>query len=91
MTWSEQGKMTTRKVPEEQVERVKELCGNHRRFRQCRRELAKVHQQLREAISELGSTINSQTRKPLSYLALTPKTAAKTATTVRKTRHKRTS
>ena len=85
MTWSEQGKMTTRKVPEEQVDRVKELTRNYRRFRKCRRELAHVHKQLIETIAKLESVVNEQTRKPLSYLALTPKIAAKSRATARKT------
>jgi len=85
MTWSEQGKMTTRRVPEEQVDRVKELTGNYRRFRTCRRELAHVHKQLLETIAQLESAVNEQTRKPLSYLALIPKIAAKPRSAARKT------
>lgn len=85
LTWSEKGKLFTRKVPEDHVDRVVELTGNHRRFRTCRRELARVQKQLLETITKLESAVNEQTRKPLSYLALTPKTAAKTSIHGRKT------
>lgn len=89
LTWSEQGKLSTRKVPEDQVDRVQELTGNYRRFRKCRRKLAQVQKQLLETVAKLESAVNEQTRKPLNYLALTPKTATKPATTVRKTARQR--
>ena len=89
LTWSEQAKLTTRKVPEDHVDHVLELTGNHRRFRTCRRELAQVHKQLLETIAKLESALNEQTRKPLSYLSLIPKIAAKPRSTARKTSQKR--
>ena len=88
LTWSEQGKLFTRKVPEDHVDRVVELTRNHCRFRTCRRELARVQKQLLNAIAKLESAVNQQTRKPLNYLALTPKTAATTGTHRRKTSRK---
>ena len=85
LTWSEQGKLTTRKVPEEQIDRVEELTGNYHRFRKSRRELAQVQKQLLATISKLESALNNQTRKPLSYLAVTPKTVEKSRSSARKT------
>ena len=89
ITWSEQGKMRTRKVPEGQVDRIQELAGHYREFRHHRRELAGIHKELLETLSKLESTVNEQTRKPLSYLAITPKIAPQTRTTSRKTRQKK--
>ena len=91
LTWSERGKMRTRKVPEEQVDRIKELTGRYRLFRQHRRELHQVQKQLIETIAKLESAVNAQTRKPISYLAITPKTAPQTRAAVRKTRSKKNS
>ena len=73
ITWSEQGKMITRKVPEGEIDRVKELTGSHRQYRKYRRELAQVQKELIEMIARLESTVNKKTRKPLSYLAVPPK------------------
>ena len=89
MTWSERGKMITRKVPEDQIVRVQELTGQYRRFRKGRRELVHVQKQLIETLAKLESAVNEQTRKPLSYLAITPKIAPKTRTSARKPRQKK--
>jgi hypothetical protein len=88
LTWSEQGKLITRKVPEDQVDRVVELTGNHCRFRTRRRELARVQKQLLETIAKLESVVNEQTRKPLSYLALIPQNVTRSSIHGRKTRKK---
>ena len=76
--------MTTRKVPEEDIERIRELTGSYRRFKKTKRELKQVQQDLLETITTLESTINEQTRKPLSYLALASKTVSSPEKTVRK-------
>jgi len=78
--------MNTRKVPAEQVDRIQELTGQYRRFRKQRRALVRAQKQLLETIAQLESSVNQQTRKPLSYLSLTPKMAGKSTPNVRKTR-----
>jgi len=84
LTWSEKGKMSTRKVPAEQVERIKELTANYRKFRRHRRELLELHRQLQETLTRFEATVTEQTRNPLSFLALTPKIASKSDTKQRK-------
>lgn len=69
--WSQDGRMTTRKVPAEEVERILTLTERYRRFRQLRRELVRLQRQLHDAIGAFETALIEQTRKPLDYLALT--------------------
>lgn len=69
--WSQDGRMTTRKVPAEEVERILTLTEHYRHFRQLRRELLRLQRQLHDAIVAFETALVEQTRKPLDYLALT--------------------
>ena len=85
MTWSEQGKMITRKVPLEKIEHINELTGNYRSYRKHRRELAKLQIQIIETIAQVEAATNEQTRKPLTFLDRAPKTVPNAGSTRRKT------
>jgi hypothetical protein len=74
LTWSEQGKMTTRKVLPEDVEQIKELTAHYRAYRRHQRELVHLQQQIQETVTQLKVAVNEKTRKPLGFVAATPKT-----------------
>lgn len=86
LTWSEQGSATTRKVPVDQANRVKELTKNYRQYRQQQQELIRLQQQIQKAITQLETSVIETTRKPLLFLNYTTKKATSVATSRRKTR-----
>ena len=63
ITWSHQGRMRTRKVPQEQVDRVKGLTETYRAYKKRRRELATLYQQIIETIIQLESAAEQSTRQ----------------------------
>lgn len=73
LNWSQDGRMTTRKVPAEEVERILTLTGNYRRFRRLRREIIRLQQDLHDAVLAFETALVEQTRRPLTYLAISPK------------------
>lgn len=84
LTWSENGRLTTRKVPPESTERVIQLTDNYRQFRSRRRQLLSLQGQIQEMLDDYEKALINQTRKPLTFLAVEEKTSAPT----RRTRQK---
>ena len=76
LTWSEQGRMMTRKVPLDQISRIRKLTANYRRFRATRRKLIAIQEELRRLLDEYEAARVSQTREPLQFLAVNPKMSA---------------
>ena len=69
ITWSQAGRMLTRKVPAEDVEQVRVWTANHRRYRAKRRALRILHAQIEETLDQLGEALIERTQRPLGYLA----------------------
>lgn len=53
ITWSENGKGRTRKIPVDQIESVSELTRNYRAFKATRKELADLESRERELLDQL--------------------------------------
>jgi hypothetical protein len=68
ITWSERGRMLTRKVPPNQVQKVLEWTANYRRYRSLRRELRALQARIRDAADDLGQSICEHTANRLDYL-----------------------
>jgi len=86
LTWSEQGKMKTRRVLPDNDEQIRELTANHREYRRCQRELDGLHQQIHEVVSQLRMAATEQKRKRLGFDIVTPKMTPTHAVRRRKTR-----
>jgi len=84
LTWSQQGKMMTRKVPAQNVEQIKALTASYRQYRRQQRDLAQLQKEIKEIITQLQACITEQTRKPFRFLSLSPKMSANSASTRRK-------
>lgn len=84
--WSQDGRMTTRKVPAEEVERILTLTGNYRHFRRLRREIVRLQRDLHDAVLAFEAALVEQTRRPLAYLAISTKPTPKPAAPLRKSR-----
>ena len=85
ITWSENGRMITRKVPAEHVERVVELTGTYRKFRSQRRQILSLEAQMHDSLNRYEAALIGQTRKPLSFLRPNRETQAARASRQRKT------
>lgn len=76
ITWSENGRLNTRKVPAEQTERIVELTANHRRFRSRQRQLAAVDTRIRTLLNEYETALSHQARKRLGLLVAQARSSA---------------
>lgn len=65
LTWSEQGRLTTRKVPPEAVERVRELTHNYRQFRSRRGQLLTQELRLHRLLDRLEEALLRQAQQPV--------------------------
>lgn len=68
LTWSEQGRLTTRKVPPEAVERVRELTQNYRQFRSRRSRLLAQALRLQHLLDGLEEALLRQAQQPVRAL-----------------------
>ena len=78
LTWSENGRLTTRKVPSPAVERVRLWTGNYRQFRALRRQLLALQTQLQERLDQYEQRSIAQAQKPLRAAGFNPKMSART-------------
>ena len=69
ITWSEEGKMITRKVSPDEVEKVIEWTANYRTYRALRRRLRTLQGHIADTLDQLERSITERTHKPLAYLA----------------------
>ena len=89
ITWSENGKLITRKVPAEQLEHVRRLTANYRQFRATRRQLTAAQTRLRSLLDRYEMVLVAQARKPMKFLALNPEMSRGQGTKLQKTRKAR--
>lgn len=79
ITWSQDGTLTTRKVPAEQADRVVALTDNYRQFRALRRQLVALDDEMRKTLDQYEKALTIQTRKSLGLLNAEPKMTARTS------------
>lgn len=84
ITWSESGRLITRKVPPEQIDRIIKLTANHRRFRSRQRQLAAVDEKIRTLLNDYETAQSRQARKRLGMPDPQTKPSASAATNQRK-------
>jgi len=61
--WSKEGKLRTRKVPPDQIDLIRELTSNYRRFRSLRRQIAALQMKIRTLLDELEAEQMEKSRK----------------------------
>ncbi len=71
LTWSENGQLTTRKVPTQAVDQVRELTGNYRRFRSLHRKLLRLQAQMEGLLDRYEASLIAQALRPLRSLGFT--------------------
>jgi hypothetical protein len=78
LTWSENGQLTTRKVPPPALDQVQTFTDNYRKFRSLRRQLLSLHAQLQAILDRYEESLILQARKPLKSVGFTSKMSART-------------
>ena len=77
-TWSENGQLTTRKVPAQAAERIRELTGNYRKFRSLRRKVLGLQGRLQKLLDTYEQSLIAQAQRPLRSLGFTSKMSPRT-------------
>jgi len=70
MSWRENGKGISRAVPKEEYEWIDEMTGNYRKFRELRRELNQIDEEIKTILDSYEETVVKKTRKGKSYLEI---------------------
>lgn len=68
LTWSEEGRLTTRKVPADHLNAVAQWTANHRAYRSLCKQLSAVHAQIIDLLNRRERALIEHTRKPLAFL-----------------------
>jgi len=68
ITWSKDGKPGIKTIPTEDVEWIKNMTENYRKFRTSRANLRKQQQELKSLLDKLEEEIISRTKKHREYL-----------------------
>jgi len=71
ITWSQKGRLTTRKVPEDYLDGVRQLTASYRRFRNRRRRLMDLLGALKLVLLAYEEARIECTRKSMPFLAST--------------------
>jgi hypothetical protein len=77
LTWSEEGTNVTRKVPAGESKRVIKLTENYRQFREQRGQLAALELKIQDRLDQYEKALIEEVRKPLSFLAISPRLSAR--------------
>ena len=77
LTWSESGQLTTRKVPAQAADRVRELTGNYRQFRSLHRKLVSLQPQMQHLLEAYEASLIAQAQRPLRTLGFTSTMSAR--------------
>ncbi len=78
LTWSENGVLTTRKVPAPAADQVRQLTGNYRQFRSLRRKLLGLQARMQDLLDQYEQSLITRAQRPLSSLGFTAKMSART-------------
>jgi len=68
ITWSENGRSRTKAIPEEYINRIKELTKNYREFQKKRRQIKELEGILKELLGEHAKAVIKKSRRLRDYL-----------------------
>lgn len=71
LTWSEQGRPVTRKVPRDNISWIRDVTDAYRRFRLLRRQLNRLEVEIKQLLDEIEKTVTKETRKGKDFLTVT--------------------
>ena len=86
ITWSENGRLITRKVPANHVDQIRQFTANYRRFRRLRRTLVTADAQLSEWLDRYEQQQIAKLRKRLAFLAVPRENAGRKRQGVQETK-----
>ena len=90
MSWSEHGRLITRKVPAPQVDQIRALTANYRRFRRLRRALVAADGQLSEWLDQYEQQQIATWQRRLALRVTAQKNTGRTYASAEKRGSKRT-
>jgi hypothetical protein len=70
LTWSESGKMMTRKVPAQQIDEIVGLTQSYRKFRSLRRKFFGLEGKIQALLDQYEKSLVAQARRPFAFLPL---------------------
>jgi len=70
ITWSENGKVVTRKVPIDEVEWIKEMTMIYRLFRKMRKDMSVIDTEIKMLLNELEHKLTTKAKHKKAYLSL---------------------
>jgi hypothetical protein len=68
ITWTEKGVSKTKAIPEKDVDWIKEVTENYRKFRKKRKEIQKLEESIRRLLEDYREHIVKKTRRLREYL-----------------------
>ena len=68
ITWSENAKSYTKVIPKEEIEWIKIVTENYKCFRNSRKRLREINEEIRSLLTELENQIIEKTKKRRKYL-----------------------
>ena len=86
ITWNQNIKTVTRKIPADKLSRVRNLTDNYRHFRSLRRQLSELNIQIKQMLDCYQTALIEDSRARLPFLGFSTKNAAQPAKGLQKTR-----
>ena len=86
ITWNQNSKTVTRKIPADKLSRVRNLTDNYRNFRSLRRQLSELNIQIKQMLDCYQTALIEDSRARMPFLGFSTKNAAQSAKGLQKTR-----
>jgi Family of unknown function (DUF6788) len=85
ISWNQNSKTVTRKIPAEELSRVRNLTENYRHFRSLRRQLSDLNKQIKEELNCYQTALVEESRSGMLFLAFNTKNADQSSKRLQKT------
>lgn len=76
ISWNQNSKTVTRKIPADKLSRVRNLTDNYRHFRSLRRQLSELNKQIKQALDCYQTALIEDSRAGMPFLGFNTKNAA---------------
>ena len=86
ISWNQNRKTFTRKIPADKLSRVRNLTDNYRHFRSLRRQLSELNKQIKQALDCYQTALIEDSRAGMPFLGFNTKNAAQQSNHLQKTR-----
>ena len=68
ISWNQNSKTVTRKIPADKLSRVRNLTDNYRHFRSLRRQLSELNKQIKKALDSYQTALVEDSRAGMPFL-----------------------